>query len=61
MKLMFVFIAGIFLLILGYSFLNFQGKVPNPIFPKIGIGLSLVGGAMFIGALILQMKKSREE
>ncbi len=62
MKLMLAFIAGIFLLIIGFSFLNFQGKTGTPsIFPKIGVALSFIGGVLFVGALFFQMKNNKQD
>ena len=57
---MFAFIAGLFLAFIGFSLLNgLRGS--NPVAGYLGVVILILGAVLFIGALVVQAKKSREE
>ncbi|MBL7802539.1 MAG: hypothetical protein JNL02_02305 [Saprospiraceae bacterium] len=57
-RLMYAFIAGMFLMFVGYSLLQ-QGDNRNPALNLAGAAVLILGGVLFAGSLIMQVRRNR--
>ena len=59
-RLMYAFIAGLFLMFVGYS-LQSGGRQENPVISYAGLAVLLLGCVLVVASLIMQFRRGRND